>query len=84
MRSEWVISIRGTVIPRAAGMTNPKLHTGEIEIEVEELEILSPAKTPPFSICDEEVEVNEELRLKYRYLDIRRGDIAKKLKLRHK
>jgi aspartyl-tRNA synthetase len=84
LRSEWVISIRGVVIPRAEGMANPKLHTGQIEIEVQELEILSSAKTPPFSICDEENDVNEELRLKYRYLDIRRGDIAKKLVLRHK
>lgn len=84
LRSEWVISAKGTVIARAQGMTNPKLHTGEIEIEVKELEILSTAKTPPFSICDEESDVNEELRLKYRYLDIRRGDIAKKLVLRHK
>ncbi|MGC1878140.1 MAG: aspartate--tRNA ligase [Rhabdochlamydiaceae bacterium] len=83
LRSEWVISIKGTVIPRAEGMTNPKLHTGEIEIQVKELAVLSPAKTPPFSICDEESDVNEELRLKYRYLDIRRGDIAKKLVLRH-
>ena len=84
LRSEWVISIKGIVIPRAEGMTNPKLLTGEIEIQVEELEILSSAKTPPFSICDEETEVNEELRLKYRYLDIRRGDISKKLEMRHR
>ncbi len=84
LRSEWVISIKGTVIPRAEGMTNPKLATGAIEIQVNELEILSAAKTPPFSICDEESDVNEELRLKYRYLDIRRGDISQKLVLRHK
>ena len=80
LRSEWVISIRGTVTPR--NQPNPKLATGEIEIQVDELEILSSAKTPPFSISDEE-EVNEELRLKYRYLDIRRGTIAKNLILRH-
>ena len=49
-------------------MANPKLATGEIEVFVEEIEILSKAKTPPFSICDEQIEVNEELRLKYRYL----------------
>lgn len=84
LRSEWVISIRGKVIPRAPGMANPKLITGEIEVEVKEMEILSPAKTPPFSIAEEELDVNEELRLKYRYLDIRRGSIAKKLELRHK
>ncbi len=84
LRSEWVISIRGTVTARAEGMTNPKLATGEIEIRIKELEILARAKTPPFSISDEESDVNEEVRLKYRYLDIRRGDIAKKLELRHK
>lgn len=84
LRSEWVISIKGPVIPRREGMTNPKLPTGEIEIQVNEIEILSKAKTPPFSICDEQIEVNEELRLKYRYLDIRRGEIAKKLVQRHK
>lgn len=84
LRSEWVISIQGIVIPRQAGMANPKLATGDIEVLVTELEILSKAKTPPFSICDESIDVNEELRLKYRYLDMRRGDIAQKLITRHK
>ncbi len=83
LRSEWVISVRGTVRPRAEGMANSRMATGEIEINVEELEILSSAKTPPFSICDETIDVNEELRLKYRYLDIRRGDIAKNLLMRN-
>ncbi len=83
LRSEWVISIRGTVKPRAQGMANSRMATGEIEITVEELEILSSAKTPPFSISDEVIDVNEELRLKYRYLDIRRGDIAKNLLARN-
>lgn len=84
LRSEWVISIKGKVIARRDGMANPKLPTGEIEIEIEEFDVLSNAKTPPFSICDDTIEVNEELRLKYRYLDIRRGDIASKLVKRHK
>ncbi|WP_068467479.1 aspartate--tRNA ligase [Candidatus Protochlamydia phocaeensis] len=84
LRSEWVISIKGTVIPRQEGMTNPKLATGEIEVLVNEIEILSKAKTPPFSISDDLIDVNEELRLKYRYLDIRRGDVAKKLIVRHR
>lgn len=83
LRSEWVISIKGKVIARETGMTNPKLSTGEIEILVEELEVLSKSLTPPFSICDDDIEVNEEVRLEYRYLDIRRGDIAKKLVVRH-
>jgi aspartyl-tRNA synthetase len=84
LRSEWVISIKGKVSSRAEGMINLNLPTGQIEIFVEELEILSKAKTPPFSLCDDHIHVNEELRLKYRYLDIRRGDIAKKLIIRHK
>ena len=83
LRSEWVISIKGQVIARTEKMINPKLPTGELEIYVKELEILSSAKTPPFSICDEDIEVNEELRLKYRYLDIRRGLVAHNLLLRH-
>lgn len=83
LRAEWVISIKGHVIKREEGMTNPKLPTGEIEVIVEQMELLSKAKTPPFSICDEDIDVNEELRLKYRYLDIRRGDVAKKLLTRH-
>ena len=84
LRSEWVISIVGNVIHRAEGMTNPNLQTGEIEIEVHELNILSKALTPPFSICDENIDVKEDIRLKYRYLDIRRGDIAEKMIIRHK
>jgi aspartyl-tRNA synthetase len=83
LRSEWVITIKGKVHPRIAGMENSKLSTGDIEVIVEEMDVLSKAKTPPFSISDEQVEVNEELRLKYRYLDIRRGDIAQKLIKRH-
>lgn len=83
LRLEWVISIKGKVIQREEGMTNSKLATGEIEVLVEEIDILSKAKTPPFSICDEQIDVNEELRLKYRYLDMRRGDIARKLITRH-
>lgn len=83
LRSEWVIAVKGKVIPRAEGMVNTKIKTGEIEIEVSELTILSKAKTPPFSISDEFIHVHEELRLKYRYLDIRRGDVLARLASRH-
>ncbi len=83
LRSEWVISIKGKVFERGQGLINPKLKTGEIEVKVEELEILSTARTPPFAIT-EESDVNEELRLKYRYLDLRRGPLLKKLELRHR
>lgn len=84
LRSEWVISIKGVVFKRAEGMSNLKLATGEIEVLVEELAVLSKAKSLPFSICDEHIDVNEELRLKYRYLDMRRGDVTQKLLVRHK
>jgi aspartyl-tRNA synthetase len=84
LRSEWVISIKGAVIARADGMANPKLATGDIEVDAHEMEILSKAQTPPFSICDEYIEANEEIRLKYRYLDMRRGKIKDNLVLRHK
>jgi aspartyl-tRNA synthetase len=81
LRSEWVISVHGVVAKRQT--PNPRLASGEIEIEVGELEILSSAKTPPFSISEQEMDVNEEMRLQYRYLDIRRGVIASNLIIRH-
>lgn len=84
LRHEWVVSITGTVSKRAEGMTNPKLSTGAIEIRVSEVTVLSAAKTPPFEINQEGAAFNEELRLKYRYLDMRRGLIAENLLLRHK
>jgi aspartyl-tRNA synthetase len=84
LRSEYVISIKGKVISRGKDKTNSKMATGEIEIEVSQIEILSTSKTPPFSVSDDAIDINEELRLKYRYLDIRRGDIIKKLEMRHK
>jgi len=84
LRSEYVISVKGEVIPRREGMANPNLPTGEIEVKAATMTVLSRAKTPPFSISDETISVNEELRLKYRYLDMRRGDIAQKLVMRHK
>ncbi len=84
LRAEWVISAQGKVRARGKGLTNPQLDTGEIEIEVTTFEVLSKAKTPPFSICDDSTETHEDIRLKYRYLDIRRGNVAKKLAMRHK
>lgn len=84
LRAEWVISAKGKVRARGEGLENPKLETGAIEIEVTKFVILSVAKTPPFSICDDSTETSEDIRLKYRYLDIRRGEIAEKLVMRHK
>lgn len=83
LRSEWVIGVRGKVAPRPPSMENPNLATGAIEILVTELRILNASKTPPFPL-DEEVEVSENLRLKYRYLDLRRPEIAANLIFRHK
>ena len=81
-RSEWVMRITGTVRLRPDGMKNPNLPTGDIEVEIQELEVLNPAKTPPFTI-NEESEVEEMVRLKYRYLDLRRDRMQRNLKLRH-
>jgi aspartyl-tRNA synthetase len=83
LRSEFVISAWGKVEQRPEGTVNPKLPTGEIEVKVDRLEILSESRTPPFPITDD-VEVNEEIRLKYRYLDLRRPRMLANMTLRHK
>ncbi|MBN1230266.1 MAG: aspartate--tRNA ligase [Anaerolineales bacterium] len=83
VRNEWVIKVIGVVNPRPDGMQNPDLGTGEIEVEVKKVEILNPAKTPPFLINTEE-DVDENVRLKYRYLDLRRPRMAKNIELRHR
>jgi aspartyl-tRNA synthetase len=82
LRSEYVMAVIGTVAERPKGTANPKLRTGEIEVLAKELKILNVAKTPPFPIEDE-AEVAEETRLKYRYLDLRRPGLQRNLILRH-
>lgn len=82
-RNEFVLAIRGTVVERAVETVNANLGTGEIEVRVTELEILNAAKNPPFFIEDG-VETDESLRLKYRYLDLRRPEMQKTLMLRSK
>ncbi|MFH1745387.1 MAG: aspartate--tRNA ligase [bacterium] len=83
LRSEWVIKIIGKVIARPDEMINKKLDTGEIEVEVGELEILNKSKTPPFEIDDEKAgEANENIRLKYRFIDLRRKKVQEMLKIR--
>lgn len=80
LRSEWVIKIKGVVIPRPDDMINSKLKTGEIEIEVKDLEILNKSKTPPFELNEEKAgEANEAIRLQYRFIDLRREKIQKML-----
>ena len=82
LRSEWVIAVRGRVAARPADMDNPKLKTGAIEVMAQELRILNASETPPFPL-DEDIEVSDTLRLQYRYLDLRRPEIASNLILRH-
>jgi len=84
LRLEWVIEIKGQVRERPKEMINPNQINGEIEIEVTDLKILNQAKTPPFDLSTNGYEVKEELRMKYRYLDLRRLRLKKNLEKRHK
>ncbi len=83
LRSEFVIAVRGIVIPRPEGMTNPNLPTGEIEVAVEELRLLNTSQTPPFELEDFKLDTSEAIRLRYRYLDLRRPSLMHNLRLRH-
>ncbi|MEI6633283.1 MAG: aspartate--tRNA ligase [Chlamydiota bacterium] len=83
LRGEYVIAVSGAVRRRPPGTENPKLPTGEVEVLAERLDVLSRAETPPFSIEDEG-EVSEELRFKYRYLDLRRPGLQRALETRHR
>jgi len=86
LRPESVVAITGSVRPRPAGTINPKIHTGEVEVLARSLEVLNVADVLPFPVDDPETasRVNEELRLKYRYLDLRRPEMARNLRLRSK
>ncbi len=81
VRSEYVLQVKGRVRARTEGTINPNMSTGEIEVLGKELEILNSAATPPFQL-DEHIEVGEDVRLKYRYVDLRRPEMLEKLKLR--
>ena len=83
IRSEFVLAVKGVVKTRAVETVNPKMATGEIEVYCNELRILNKAKTPPFYIQDG-IDVDEMLRLKYRYLDLRRPEMQRNLMLRHR
>lgn len=83
LRNEFVVAVKGTVVRRKEDAVNPKLKTGEIEIAAEEIVILSKAQTPPIYIEDNN-NITEALRLKYRYLDLRRPSMQKNLTLRHR
>ena len=83
VRGEWVIAVQGVVLKRPEGMANPSLDTGEIEVRVTRLEILSEARTPPFEIEDDS-DAGEALRLQYRYLDMRRPSLQRNFIERHR
>ena len=82
VRSEWVLEITGTIQPRPEGTQNPALPTGMYELAAHEITILNSSLTPPFYIEDN-IDVDEALRLKYRYLDLRRPEMYKILKPRY-
>ncbi len=83
-RNEYVLQVVGRVRPRPEGTANPNLSSGEIEVLAQSIVILNPAKTPPLPIDDEGYRTDEAMRLKYRYLDLRRARLQKNLVLRHK
>jgi len=82
-RPEFVVAAVGKVRKRDASLINPKMETGTIEVLATELLLLNEAKTPPFSPADEDAVINEEVRLKYRYIDLRRAEMQKNLQMRH-
>ena len=81
-RSEFVLAVHGTVRPRAQGAINPNLPTGKVEIFVESMKVLSAAQTPPFEIGTGK-KVNDEIALRYRYLDLRRPELQRNIRMRH-
>src|SRR6476660_5556484 len=83
LRSEFVVGVSGVVQRRSEDTINPKLATGEVEVLAREIRILNEAKTPPFQLAEDQA-VSEEVRLKYRYLDLRRPRLQANLGLRHR
>ncbi|QXD16403.1 aspartate--tRNA ligase [Rhodocaloribacter litoris] len=87
LRSEYVVSIRGTVALRAEETINPKLPTGDVEVRVHDLVVLNPSDPPPFTVSaheEKQQKTSEDLRLRYRYLDLRRPELQRNLTLRHR
>ncbi|ELI5507458.1 aspartate--tRNA ligase [Staphylococcus pseudintermedius] len=83
IRSEYVVEITGTVTKRDDETINPKIKTGQVEVQTKSIEIINQSETPPFSINEENLNVDENIRLKYRYLDLRREKLAQTFKMRH-
>lgn len=84
VRFEWVLQVTGTVKRRPPGMENAKMMTGEVEVIASGVKVLNPARTLPFMVSGEEQEADENTRLKYRYLDLRRERMSRNLMLRHR
>ncbi|HKJ39103.1 MAG TPA: aspartate--tRNA ligase, partial [Anaerolineales bacterium] len=84
VRMEWVLQVEGIVQKRPEGMTNPKMKTGEIEVVAKDVKVLNPAKSLPFMVSTDEDLPDENTRLKYRYLDLRRERLTRNMILRHK
>jgi aspartyl-tRNA synthetase len=84
LRVEYCVAVEGEVRRRRAGAENPKLATGEIEVFAHHLHVFNPSKTPPFQLNEENLEVDESVRLRYRYLDLRRPAMYQRLELRHR
>jgi len=84
LRGEWVVKITGTIAARPEKMVNPDIPTGKVELQPEILEVLSRAQTPPMPLDTDGYDIDEEVRLKYRYLDLRRTRLQKNIALRHK
>jgi len=82
IKNEYVLAVKGKVVSRLAGSTNPKMPTGEVEIKAKQVKILNISDALPFNI-DDKIEINDNLRLKYRYLDLRQLKMQKNLRLRH-
>lgn len=83
LKNEWVIGVRGQIVRRPAGSENPKISTGEIEVLVDKIKVFSKSKTLPFNVNEEE-KIDEYIRLKYRFLDLRRPRLQKNIELRHR
>jgi aspartyl-tRNA synthetase len=84
LRPEWVVEITGQIVKRPENMINPKIETGSVEMSVENLLVLSESETLPFSIEEDGYDINEEIRMKYRYLDLRRERLKNNFIMRHK
>ena len=82
VRNEWVVQVEGSVRHRPEGTTNAELATGEVEVAIDRFEVLNPSKVPPFYINEEQPGLDESLRLKHRYLDLRRPPMQQRMLLR--